>query len=75
MSLFGNRRTKLLLALLLHDHASLDAVQRFSALPPTTPLISAILNYKQSWKNATSGQGFELLRVDADTPYALAISP
>ncbi|MDH0301929.1 MULTISPECIES: non-ribosomal peptide synthetase [unclassified Pseudomonas] len=70
-----------LTGLLLHEHAQLALAQRCSALPPGTPLFSALLNYRHSAtalnQDATAGQawaGIELLHAQERSNYPLALS-
>ncbi|MFC5474599.1 non-ribosomal peptide synthetase [Paraherbaspirillum soli] len=76
------RRTHGLLAeLLQHEHASLALAQRASAIPATTPLFSALLNYRHSADSlAPSAEaqqawaGIEMLAGEERTNYPLVLS-
>ncbi len=75
---------QLLADLMRHEHASLSLAQRCSAVPPPTPLFSALLNYRHStatvndvsettaslWKN----MGIEVLNENERTNYPLTLS-
>lgn len=66
-----------LLALMRHEHAPLSLAQRCSALPASTPLFSALLNYRHSPANADSSQildGVELLHAEERTNYPFTLS-
>jgi amino acid adenylation domain-containing protein len=70
---------KLLTGLLHHEHASLALAQRCSALAPSVPLFSALLNYRHSQRTqgqeaAPAWKGIELLANDLRTNYPLTLS-
>jgi amino acid adenylation domain-containing protein len=78
----GIRQTHQMLAQLVqHEHASLALAQRCSALPATTPLFSALLNYRGN-TNATVdrdglsewGEGIELLSTHERSNYPFGLS-
>jgi amino acid adenylation domain-containing protein len=64
--------------LLKHEHASLAAVQRCSALPGSTPLFSALLNFRHGGTavaaaGAAAALGVDLIRTQERTNYPLAL--
>ncbi|MDR7009866.1 non-ribosomal peptide synthetase [Paraburkholderia strydomiana] len=68
-------------ALLAHEHAPLTLAQRASALPPATPLFSALLNCRNNAALATdplqrpeSWQGVQILEFEERTNYPLTLS-
>ncbi|RYF55613.1 MAG: non-ribosomal peptide synthetase, partial [Comamonadaceae bacterium] len=64
--------------LLHHEHASLSLAQRCSALPGSTPLFSALLNYRYSaavdTKDAAAWQGIEFLGGQEHSNYPFDMS-
>ena len=70
------RRTHSLLAeLLRHEHASLALVQRCSAVPPPTPLFSAVLNYRHSHgETAQAWEGTQRMGAEERTTYPFILS-
>ncbi|WP_194274092.1 non-ribosomal peptide synthetase [Variovorax paradoxus] len=64
--------------LLHHEHASLSLAQRCSALPGSTPLFSALLNYRYSAavekKDAAAWQGIEFLGGQEHSNYPFDMS-
>ncbi|MFC5474606.1 amino acid adenylation domain-containing protein, partial [Paraherbaspirillum soli] len=76
------RRTHGSLAeLLQHEHASLALAQRASAIPATTPLFSALLNYRHSADSAAPSAeqqqawaGIEMLSGEERTNYPLVLA-
>jgi hypothetical protein len=69
---------KLLTELLHHEHASLALAQRCSALGPSVPLFSALLNYRHSAKAqgqeaAPAWKGIKLLDNDMRTSYPITL--
>jgi amino acid adenylation domain-containing protein len=70
------RRTHSLLAeLLRHEHASLALVQRCSAVPPPTPLFSAVLNYRHSHgKTTQTWEGIHRTGAEERTKYPFTLS-
>ncbi|WP_235510082.1 condensation domain-containing protein, partial [Variovorax sp. Root473] len=64
--------------LLHHEHASLSLAQRCSALPGSTPLFSALLNYRYSAavekKEAAAWQGIEFLGGQEHSNYPFDMS-
>jgi amino acid adenylation domain-containing protein len=77
------RQTHQILAQLVqHEHASLTLAQRCSALPATTPLFSALLNYRGDniaavdWDGLSGsewGEGVELLAAHERTNYPFCL--
>ncbi|MEI6756851.1 MAG: amino acid adenylation domain-containing protein [Chlorobium sp.] len=67
-----------LLALMLHEYASLSMAQRCSAVPVSTPLFSSLLNYRQGGKQndvAFDLEGIELIRhTEERTNYPISLS-
>ncbi|MDP9511284.1 amino acid adenylation domain-containing protein [Pseudomonas protegens] len=67
-------------ALLAHEHASLALAQRCSGVPASSPLFSALLNYRHSVADAGRGagldiwQGIELLGGEERSNYPLSLS-
>ncbi|WP_367618193.1 amino acid adenylation domain-containing protein, partial [Variovorax sp. CAN15] len=64
--------------LLHHEHASLTLAQRCSALPGSTPLFSALLNYRYSAaiekKDSAAWQGIEFLGGEEHSNYPFDMS-
>jgi acyl carrier protein len=69
---------KLLTELLHHEHASLASAQRCSALAPSVPLFSALLNYRhiaKEQREALAGwKGIKRLADDLRTNYPLTLA-
>ncbi|GFM80231.1 hypothetical protein PSCICN_09230 [Pseudomonas cichorii] len=63
-------------ALLAHEHAPLALAQRCSGVPASTPLFSALLNYRYSAEHILSPawQGIEPLKGEERTNYPLTLS-
>jgi amino acid adenylation domain-containing protein len=64
--------------LVKHEHASLAAVQRCSALPGSAPLFSALLNFRHAAAavaatGAAEALGIKLIRAEERTNYPLAL--
>jgi amino acid adenylation domain-containing protein len=64
--------------LVKHEHASLAAVQRCSALPASAPLFSALLNFRHgaaaaAGTAAAGALGVKLIRAEERTNYPLAL--
>jgi amino acid adenylation domain-containing protein len=64
--------------LVKHEHASLAAVQRCSALPGSAPLFSALLNFRHAAAGvaatgAAEALGVKLIRAEERTNYPLAL--
>ena len=77
----GIRQTHaLLLSLMHHEHASLALAQRCSALPVTTPLFSALLNYRHGTASLGGintrdwAQGVDVMSVQERTNYPFTLS-
>ena len=68
-----NKTHKLLADLMHHEHAPLALAQRCSAVPPPTPLFTALLNYRY---NVVKGdwKGIEMLHGEEWSNYPLALS-
>jgi len=64
--------------LLEHEHAALSLAQRCSGMAPSTPLISALFNYRHSSTVAqhaeTAWDGVRLIRAEERTNYPLTLS-
>ena len=73
------RQTHALLAeLLMHEHASLAVAQRCSAVPPPTPLFSALFNYRHHGPRVPDEQalqGVEVLYGQERTNYPFSGAP
>ncbi len=66
-----------LLRLMRHEHASLRLAQRCSALPASSSLFSALLNYRHSVEQEAAGpalQGVEVLQSEERTNYPVLLS-
>ncbi|MBX8577933.1 condensation domain-containing protein, partial [Pseudomonas cichorii] len=66
-------------ALLAHEHAPLSLAQRCSGVPASTPLFSALLNYRYSaapgeYSLSPAWQGIEPLKSEERTNYPLTLS-
>ncbi len=66
-----------LLRLMRHEHASLSLAQRCSALPASSPLFSALLNYRHGVRQEAAGpalEGIEVLQSEERTNYPFVLS-
>ena len=66
-----------LLRLMRHEHASLSLAQRCSALPPSSPLFSALFNYRHSLRQEAADpalEGVEVLQSEERTNYPFVLS-
>ncbi|MGO1000205.1 non-ribosomal peptide synthase/polyketide synthase [Lysobacter sp. CA196] len=75
----GIRQTHAALSdLVVHEHAPLALAQRCSALPPTAPLFSALLNYRHTAPAGDAApawaQGAQMLSVRERTNYSFTLS-
>ncbi|WP_143281750.1 non-ribosomal peptide synthetase, partial [Caballeronia cordobensis] len=62
-------------ALLAHEHAPLALAQRCSNVPASTPLFSALLNYRHNaMQRGHAWEGFEVVGFEERTHYPLTLS-